>query len=268
MKKQSPLLNPVSFLAYIKSQRVNTIHVGAVLLTLALFLALFQDYLHSYVQGYSFYWSESLLFNTFWVLFIPIAVLSKRLKSHSNRYRIATDAIAASALHLLAYPLLVFTLSSLFFYQPYTFTKVLSYALSKYVFITLIGYGLIQLTLSYMKKPQQAQTKNSLQNILINKGTEKIVLATSDIYCIQAESPYIKFVATHGNYLKQQTLKSILTGLDSNQFIRVHKSTIINGDMVQSFTSRLNGDYDIELKNGSTVRMSRSFSAQFKAQFS
>lgn len=257
----------MSFLAYIRSPRVNTIRLGALLLTLAIFLALFQDYLHSYVKGYSFYWSESLLFNTFWVLFIPIAALSKKFKSHSHKYRVATDAIVASALHLLAYPLLVFILSSLFFYQPYTFTKVLSYGLSKYVFITLIGYGLIQLALTYMEKPQQASAENSLQNILINKGTEKIVLATSDIYCIQAESPYIKFVTVHGSYLKQQTLKSILTGLDNNQFIRVHKSTIINADMVQSFTSRLNGDYDIELKHGATVRMSRSFSAQFKAQF-
>ncbi len=255
------------FITHIKSQSINSVRLGPLILTLALCLALFQDYLHSYVKGYSFYWSESLLFNTFWVLFLPITALSKRLGIAKTWYKTILNSVLASSLHLLAYPLTVFVISSLFYPQAYTFKKVLSYGVSKYVFITLIGYGLIQLVFRHLAKPKEIETKKALQNILINKGTEKIVLATSDIYCIQAESPYIKFVTAHGNYLKQQTLKSILADLDSHQFIRVHKSTIINQEIVQSFTSRLNGDYDIELKNGYTVRMSRSYSSQFKAQF-
>lgn len=255
------------FITHIKSQSINSARLGALILSLALCLALFQDYLHAYVQGYSFYWSESLLFNTFWVLFFPIAALSKRLGTTTTWYKTIGNSVIASVLHLLVYPLTVFVLSSLFYPQAYTFNKVLSYGLSKYVFITLIGYGLIQLAFRHLAKSKETETEKALQNILINKGTEKIVLPTTDIYCIEAESPYIRFITAHGNYLKQQTLKSILTELDSRQFIRVHKSTIINQDMVQSFTSRLNGDYDIELKNGYSVRMSRSYSSQFKAQF-
>ncbi|WP_250629758.1 LytTR family DNA-binding domain-containing protein [Aureibaculum algae] len=55
--------------------------------------------------------------------------------------------------------------------------------------------------------------------------------------------------------------------LDNKAFIRVHKSTIVNFNKVASFKSRLNGDYDIFLKNGVKLRLSRTYVANFKSNF-
>lgn len=55
--------------------------------------------------------------------------------------------------------------------------------------------------------------------------------------------------------------------LDTRTFVRVHKSTIVNLEKVSSFKSRLNGDYDLLLKNGTIVRLSRTYAANFKNEF-
>lgn len=88
----------------------------------------------------------------------------------------------------------------------------------------------------------------------------------NDIYQITAETPYISIQLNDKKYLHTETLKSMSTQLDNKVFVRVHKSSIINLDKVVSLKSRLNGDYDITLKNGAEIRLSRNYVADFKSK--
>ena len=88
----------------------------------------------------------------------------------------------------------------------------------------------------------------------------------NDIYQITAETPYISIQLNDKKYLHTETLKSMSTQLNKKNFVRVHKSTIVNLDKVVSLKSRLNGDYDISLKNGVEIRLSRTYVANFKSK--
>ncbi|WP_162054582.1 LytTR family DNA-binding domain-containing protein [Pontibacter pamirensis] len=44
----------------------------------------------------------------------------------------------------------------------------------------------------------------------------------------------------------------------------MHRSTIVNTAQVEHIRSRSNGDYDVTLKNGEVVRMSRNYYPAFK----
>ena len=86
-------------------------------------------------------------------------------------------------------------------------------------------------------------------------GESKIALNTIEI---TAATPYISIHLEKRKYLYSETLKTICDQLDNNTFIRIHKSTIVNISKVRSFKSRLNGDYDLLLTDGSSLRLSRT----------
>ena len=47
-------------------------------------LTIFQDFLESNRSGYSFYFSESILFKTIWILFIPLLASLSRILKNQN----------------------------------------------------------------------------------------------------------------------------------------------------------------------------------------
>ncbi len=111
------------------------------------------------------------------------------------------------------------------------------------------------------------QSKPKLNTIIIHNGKDSTIARVENIIQITSATPYIFIHLENKKYLHSETLKSIYGQMDDNVFIRVHKSTIINITKVNSFKSRLNGDYDLQLMNGDTVRLSRTYSTNFKKHF-
>lgn len=66
------------------------------------------DYVFTRFQNSSFYFSESLLFSSYWVLFLPLLALALKLTGKTAKAipRLLL-AGAAIAIHLLLYPALV-----------------------------------------------------------------------------------------------------------------------------------------------------------------
>lgn len=58
-----------------KKPRIKATLKYLVVLVLVLLVTIFQDYLHFRTNEYPFYASESFLFNTFWILILPVAFL-------------------------------------------------------------------------------------------------------------------------------------------------------------------------------------------------
>ncbi|WP_141655482.1 hypothetical protein [Roseivirga seohaensis] len=71
-------------------QQHTKLYLGFGVLTLVLLVGLGQDFLESELQDYSFYINESLLFNSFWVLFLPLSFFQLkelsafRIEKHSR----------------------------------------------------------------------------------------------------------------------------------------------------------------------------------------
>lgn len=103
--------------------------------------------------------------------------------------------------------------------------------------------------------------------LVVADGNKKQSIKVSEILYISANPPYINIFIEGKKYLQNETLKSISATLNPEQFVRIHKSTIVNIEMVASYTSRLNGDYDLAMKNNVQLRVSRNFAADFKNRF-
>lgn len=219
--------------------------------------------------------SESLLFNIFWVLCIPILfVLQRKLRKYpvQDLKLSALFILGAIAVHLVLLPLVASIISILFYHGQYSFYKFLTYSISHDLYKLFIIYtGFVLAHRFVAKSPEKLieeipAEKKTVASILVQNGKEKILVKIEDIYAISSASPYVCLQLEHKDYLHNATLKSMSEFLDENQFVQIHKSTLINISKLNSFKSRLNGDYDLFMSNGKCLRLSRTYVANFKSR--
>ncbi len=241
-------------------------------------LAMLQDLLLSLRNNNSYYWSESFLFNTYWLWFMPVifCIWKKgKYKPGSNRSEIVLRSVliivSGSIVHALLYASTVTAGSYLLFDHTYGLQKVVTYTIANDLYKYLLMYGAVAF-LSYrrdlFRKKVPASTsapaKTNISELVIEQGKDHIVVITDDIVMICSASPYIAIHTEKKKYLYTSSLRAIAAQLDQEVFVRVHKSTIINTRYVASYRSRLNGDYDILLHNRQETRLSRNYVQVFK----
>ena len=241
-------------------------------------LTLIQDFLRSVLKNSAFYFYESFMFSSFWWLFAPLLFIQYLAVTHSNKKRLGFQVaviILPISLHLFTFPLLVWMLSSILYYHTYSLQQTFSYTLSEHVYPLVFIYTIPVLTfLFFSKKAKLATPVTEKQNdpilnrlistVLVSEGNKKHSIPVSEILYFSANPPYINLHLEGKKYLHNETLKSISIKLNPEQFVRVHKSTIVNIEMVASYTTRLNGDYDLTMKNNVQLRVSRNFATHFK----
>lgn len=113
----------------------------------------------------------------------------------------------------------------------------------------------------------ESSTKHFISTILVTDGNKKQNITVLEILYFSANPPYINIHLEGKKHLYNATLRSISIKLNPEKFVRVHKSTIVNIEMVTSYTTRLNGDYDLTMKNNVQLRVSRNFATDFKNLF-
>ncbi len=270
------MVNSVSFFKFRKARKKTTLSYLGVLM-LILVVTILQDFLHSKFNSYSFYFSESLLFNLFWVLVIPIGFGLKYIFQKLSLLRTITSrffqkilfVFAGSILHILTYSALIFGISAMLYSHTFGFEENLWYSISQDLYKYLVIYAAISFLVFRKKLEQQAADFNPKlpDQLVIGSGRSNLLLPVNQIVFIRSSSPYIEIHTADKKHLHSETLKSMVEKLDPAQFMQIHKSTIINLQQVISYKSRLNGDYDVLLQNGLELRLSRNYVNRFKAQF-
>ncbi len=269
------MVQSATFFKFRKARIKTTLNfLGALLLILL--ATIFQDYLQARYQSYSFYFSESLLFNLYWALIIPVTFLLRFAFRRSNmlseiRSKWASRSLfvlAATVLHLYLFAFLVFSVSGLFYDHTFGFWENLVYSVSNDLYKYLLIYTAISLIPNKTSQNPEAQKASAFIDFLLlqtGKKTEKI--STDSILYLSSATPYVKFFTEEKKYLQQGSLKSFSEKLDPVVFVRIHKTTLVNVRKVGSLISRGNGDYDILLLNGQELRLSRNYVQDFRNKF-
>jgi len=253
----------------------------ASMLLLLVALTLLQDYLRSVVQHSAFYFSESFLFSSFWWLLMP-GLYTQYLYIQYNKqptfFTWLKMMILPATIHMMLYPALVWVLSALFYDHVFAYTQTLRFALSEYTYLLLLMYSIPMAIFHFYTNRKVIAQANSiitnpdsspawLQSILVSEGYTRKNIAVEAISHMTANPPYINIYIGSQKSLHAGTLRSIASQLDPCIFIRVHRSAIVNIHQVVSYTTRLNGDYDLHMKNNSTLRVSRNYAAAFKSLY-
>jgi len=89
------------------------------------------------------------------------------------------------------------------------------------------------------KKPAPAELRASAtppgqfaDRIVVRDGANVHIIPTAKLDFVEAQDDYIAIASKGAKHLKQQTISSIETALDPKQFLRIHRSYIVNLERV------------------------------------
>lgn len=109
---------------------------------------------------------------------------------------------------------------------------------------------------------KETLSNKSLQSILIPKNGNQYVVALKDIIAIEAQESYSCVYTKAEKYLMSKNLKHFERMLETNSnYIRVHKSWIINVDFIQHYSK---SDLTIKLEADVCAKLSKYKKVEFE----
>ncbi|MDR1985335.1 MAG: LytTR family transcriptional regulator DNA-binding domain-containing protein [Prevotellaceae bacterium] len=101
-----------------------------------------------------------------------------------------------------------------------------------------------------------AAASDLLTRVAVKDRQQIHVIPIGEIACIEADGDYVKLHTAKGAFLKEKTMKYFDTCLPPQQFIRIHRSFIVNVDEVAKIELFEKEAYRVHLKNGDILRAS------------
>jgi two-component system, LytTR family, response regulator len=98
----------------------------------------------------------------------------------------------------------------------------------------------------------------TLQRVVVKKSGRIHVIGTENITYLEAQDDYVMVYTRGERFLKQQTMKYFEKHLDAGLFIRVHRSYIVNIQVIDRLEPYEKNNYILSLKDGSKVPVSRT----------
>lgn len=97
-----------------------------------------------------------------------------------------------------------------------------------------------------------------LDRVAVKLGSKIHVINVPDIFYLQAEGDYVMIHSPEGKYLKEQTMKYFEQHLPQNKFVRVHRSCIVNVEIISRVELYEKQNYMLILQNGEKIKTSAS----------
>lgn len=98
-----------------------------------------------------------------------------------------------------------------------------------------------------------------VQRLVVPSGHRNIFVRTEHIDWIEAERNYVRLHVGGTSHLLRENLTHLAAVLDPATFCRIHRSTIVNIDRIQSVESLFHGEYQVVLHDGTRLTSGRTF---------
>lgn len=238
------------------------------------FLEFGQDYISALLNGNSFMIGESLSYKLFWLLFIPFCMaldygIAKAGKLWSGSIWAAgviIQILTVTLLHLMVFSLMLFGISVLMHDDPISLLFLLYEKLSNRLYIALSIYTLLPMLavfINHLWMRRERKTKIPNKTLTVKNGKSTVLVATEKIMWISSDGAYLDIHTDNKTHVVLGSLKNIIQKLPDN-FKRIHRSTIVDIGRIEKLHSRGNGDYDVLMENGKTLRLSRNYAKDLK----
>jgi len=97
-----------------------------------------------------------------------------------------------------------------------------------------------------------------LERIAVEMRGKVRVVPVAQIEYITASGPYVELHTSERAYLIREAIHTLEQRLDPERFLRIHRSIIVRVDLIDTFHRGAGGDYEVQLKGGARLRVSRS----------
>ena len=111
-----------------------------------------------------------------------------------------------------------------------------------------------------------AETALPRSRLMIKSSGRIHFVRMVDIDWCEASGNYVRVHVGSQEHLVRDTMSHLESELDPAQFVRIHRSTIVNVDRIQEMHSSFNGEYVVLLRNGTRLTLSRGYRDTIQAR--
>ncbi len=101
--------------------------------------------------------------------------------------------------------------------------------------------------------------RKSLDRLAIKTVDRTYLLKVEEIAWIEAAGAYVRLHTKGGTHLLRTAIGSLGDRLDGDQFIRIHRSTIVNIDRIAELQPYFHGEFVVVLEDGTELKLSRTY---------
>ena len=106
--------------------------------------------------------------------------------------------------------------------------------------------------------PPHPRTPEYLERIAVEMRGKVQSIPVEQIDYIVQSGPYAELHSNGRRHLIREAMQTLEDRLDPQKFMRVHRSMIVRLDLVEALHRGTGGDYEVQLKGGARVKVSRS----------
>jgi two-component system LytT family response regulator len=103
-----------------------------------------------------------------------------------------------------------------------------------------------------------AKDQAYLERIAVETKGKVRVVPVADVDFILASGPYAELHVGERRYVIRESMQTLEDRLDPARFMRIHRSVIVRLALVDTFYRGAGGDYEVQLKGGTRLRVSRT----------
>ena len=98
------------------------------------------------------------------------------------------------------------------------------------------------------------------ERFVVKSGGRVQFVKAEDIQWVEAAGDYVQLHTADKKHLLRKTMKEMEAALDDDQFLRIHRSTIVNVDCLQEMRPHgSNTEYTVVLEDGTERKLSRTY---------
>jgi two-component system LytT family response regulator len=104
----------------------------------------------------------------------------------------------------------------------------------------------------------------TIVRFVARRASKHYFIKTSDVDWIEADGNYLRLWTGDRSHLVRETMKAAEERLDAASFVRIHRSTIVAIDRIESIQVHENGDYLVTMAGGAKLTSSRGYADRIR----
>ena len=116
-----------------------------------------------------------------------------------------------------------------------------------------------------LKRLGQDRAAAPRRRFVVRRGNTHSFVPVTDVEWIDAEGNYLRLHVGRQTHLVRLTMKTLEAELTPLDFVRIHRSMIVNIERIASVTPSGEGEYLVTLRNGTRLSSSRGYADRVRA---
>ncbi|MFN0152657.1 MAG: LytR/AlgR family response regulator transcription factor [bacterium] len=113
----------------------------------------------------------------------------------------------------------------------------------------------------------QERARRTVRRLVIHTAGRVLFLAVSEVDWIESAGNYVRIHAGAEAHLYRETMRDLEAKLDPDEFLRIHRSTIVRIERIRELRPWFHGAFVVVLRDGTELQSSRGFSEKLRSRF-